>query len=82
MTPTNTLNRKNATLLMMVAGFHDDRRLWNRVYVQTAVSFTAGTEAWLTGQQARRAGVACSCAECRADRAVADESERCGGRVH
>jgi hypothetical protein len=53
-----------ALSLMRVAGYHDDMRAWTRLYVEQRVSFAVANDQFKKGQQARRNGVRCTCAEC------------------
>ncbi|WP_257303405.1 hypothetical protein [Geothrix campi] len=59
------LSRKTALGLLAVAGYHGDHRAWVRVYVENRISRKAADEAWAKGENQRRAGMPCSCWECK-----------------
>ena len=59
------MTRKQAIALLRVAGYHDDRRAFTRLYVEHRISFTAAQDAFKAGARARGAGVPCACPECK-----------------
>ena len=46
------------------AGFHDDRRAFTRLVIESRVNLKIMREAFHSGQLARRAGARCTCFEC------------------
>lgn len=58
------MKREIALSLMVVAGYHDDHRAWTRLYVEQRVSFAVANAQFKKGQQAKRNGVRCTCADC------------------
>lgn len=51
---------------LRVAGFHDDRATFTRVYVEERISLAVAREQFAIGRQQRAAGVRCDCYECKA----------------
>lgn len=60
------MTRKDALLVCKVAGYHQDRATFTRVYIENRISRPAADEAWRSGMAAKRAGIPCVCAECKA----------------
>lgn len=59
------MKRKDALTVCKVAGYHNDRVTFTRVYIENRISRTAADEAWRSGEAAKRAGVRCVCADCQ-----------------
>ena len=60
------MDRKTLLVRLRVAGYHEDRRDWTRLYVEGRVSFHVARQEWDRGQAMRSAGVRCTCRECAA----------------
>lgn len=48
-----------------VAGYHQDRRTFTRLRVESRVHVQYLNAAWHAGQKAKAAGVPCDCRECK-----------------
>jgi hypothetical protein len=61
----HTMTRRDKVLTMLrVAGYHDDKATWTRVYCENRVAFAAAQIAFNEGQRTKANGVKCSCFEC------------------
>lgn len=64
--------RERDMILARLAGYHEDRRLYDRLVEESRVRRVVLKELWRTGRQLRAAGVPCSCPRCTgAQQAVA-----------
>lgn len=59
------MTRALAMAHLRIAGYHDDRAAWTRLYVENRVSYAAAKRAWAAGKLARDNGVRCTCTECK-----------------
>jgi hypothetical protein len=59
------LKRKDALVLLRVAGYHSDSKTFTRLYVENRVSKPAANAEWDRGAAMRAAGVPCTCPTCR-----------------
>jgi hypothetical protein len=57
--------REHALAAAKVAGYHSDSRMFTRLIVECRVNRQAMNSAWIDGQSAKRAGVQCSCRDCK-----------------
>lgn len=51
------MTRAQAIAAMRVAGYHEDRAAWTRLYVEQRVSFEKAQRAWREGAELRMTGV-------------------------
>jgi hypothetical protein len=58
------MKRKDALVLIRVAGYHEDTAAGIRLYVENRVSFEAYTVVFQRGRAMKAAGVKCSCIDC------------------
>jgi hypothetical protein len=56
--------REIALAQMRVAGYHEDRKSFLRLYVESRVSMCVANQAFANGQRLRAQGVPCSCPDC------------------
>jgi len=59
------LKRKDALILLRIAGYHSDERSYIRLYVENRLSRPAADAEWRRGTAMRAAGVRCTCTTCR-----------------
>ncbi len=59
------MKREVLTTLIRVAGYHDDRATFTRLYIENRISKPKADEAYRSGRQAKAAGVRCDCHECK-----------------
>jgi hypothetical protein len=59
------MTRIQATTYLRIAGYHDDRAAFTRLYVENRISLPAAKEAYRSGQQAKKVGVRCDCNDCK-----------------
>jgi hypothetical protein len=60
------MKRKDALVVLKVAGYHNDTATFARTYVEHRISFAKANEAWRIGQMAKANGVRCVCHDCKA----------------
>lgn len=65
MTPKDTAKRAAALGEARLAGYHEDRRQFTRLVVESGVGYSSLAAAWAQGQRAKAAGVPCGCSECK-----------------
>jgi hypothetical protein len=53
------------TTLLRVAGYHEDRATFTRLYIENRISKKNADEAYRSGRQAKAAGVRCDCHDCK-----------------
>ena len=58
------MNRRQALNLMIVAGYHHDKRTFTRLLIENRISREAAETAYHQGTIARKNNVACSCNDC------------------
>jgi hypothetical protein len=58
------MNRATRLELMKVAGYHDDRAGFTRLFVEGRVSMMVANERFRTGAKMKSNGVKCSCIDC------------------
>uniref|UniRef100_UPI0039F6B758 hypothetical protein n=1 Tax=Sulfuriferula sp. GW6 TaxID=3345112 RepID=UPI0039F6B758 len=58
------MKRKDALVLIRVAGYHADKAAFTRLYVENRVSREAANAEYQRGQEMKKAGVPCQCREC------------------
>ena len=58
------MKHKDALAWIRIAGFHDDKRAFTRLYVENRISFAVAQERFRAGAEARAAGVKCTCRDC------------------
>lgn len=61
---TPTSKRQVAINGMRFAGYHDDKRAFTRLLIESRVSRAVANEAWQYGVAAKRNGMPCGCADC------------------
>lgn len=59
-----TMKREHLTSLMRVAGYHGDHATFTRLFIENRISKKAADQAFRSGEQARSAGVKCTCRSC------------------
>ena len=59
------MNRATALTLLAVAGYHEDKTAFVRLYVENRISFANAQKAYASGKRARTNGVPCTCGECK-----------------
>lgn len=59
------MKRADALIACRVAGYHDDRRTFTRVYTEHRVTYKAAQAEFDRGVRMRAAGVSCGCPSCR-----------------
>jgi hypothetical protein len=59
------MKRKDVLASIRVAGYHADQRSFLRLYVENRVSFQAASEAYHEGARLKKAGMRCTCLECK-----------------
>ena len=59
------MNRRELDLsISRIAGYHDDKRRFTRLVVESRVRRQLIDEAWRTGVKQRREGMPCNCPDC------------------
>ena len=59
------MKRADALTSLRIAGYHADQRTFVRVYVENRISKKVADEEFRRGAAMRRAGVGCTCLECK-----------------
>lgn len=59
------VNRKHALTYMQIAGYHNDKARFTRLYIEQRVSLSSAREAFAKGQQLKAGGMPCTCYECQ-----------------
>lgn len=59
------LKRKDALVLLRIAGYHGNQKSFIRLYVENRVSRPAANAEWSRGAAMKAAGVPCTCIACR-----------------
>jgi len=54
-----------ALTYLRIAGYHGDRALWTRVYVENRIGYQTAKKAWAEGERMKANGVGCTCADCQ-----------------
>lgn len=73
------MKRKDALLAIRIAGYHDDKRAFMRLYTEHRISLAVAQEEYDRGASMKAAGVGCSCYECKAKAApVQTYRTKCG----
>lgn len=62
------MKRKHLITALRVAGCHQDRQTWMRVYVENRISLQVANEAWRSGVKAKENGMRCDCCRCQKER--------------
>lgn len=57
-------NRATTIALLRVAGYHDDKRAWARLYVEGRIRVSLAQQLFDEGRQLRAKGVPCACPQC------------------
>jgi hypothetical protein len=57
--------RESAIVRAKVAGYHEDRRAFTRLVIESRVNRKAMLDAWRLGIAARANGIKCDCYECK-----------------
>lgn len=65
------MTRAMAIEHLRVAGYHDDRGAFTRLYVENRISYEAAKKAYGEGRSLRAQGIGCTCTVCK--KAKADE---------
>ncbi len=65
--------REVAITKLRVAGYHNDRATWTRVYVENRVGYATAKAAFAEGERARLRGIRCECHECKLAQAAGTE---------
>lgn len=50
---------------MRVAGYHDNRVAFTRLYLESKISLQVANDAWNTGKKQKKSGMPCSCVSCQ-----------------
>jgi hypothetical protein len=53
-----------AIIRLRIAGYHEDRAAFKRLYVENRVGYEAAKRAYGEGQRMKVAGVRCTCSDC------------------
>lgn len=53
---------------MRIAGYHDDRATFTRLYIENRIGRARANEAFRAGQAAKLRGVPCTCTTCNPTR--------------
>lgn len=59
------MKREHVLTYLRVAGYHDDRAAFTRLYVENRIGYKAAQDAYRAGRAARDAGVRCDCHDCK-----------------
>lgn len=59
------MKRKDALTATRIAGYHDDSRSFTRLLVEHRISKQAADNEWTRGKNIKKAGVPCSCHNCK-----------------
>lgn len=59
------MKRADAIAWIRIAGYHDDRAAFTRLYVENRVSYKAAQAAYANGRAQRAAGIGCTCHDCK-----------------
>lgn len=60
------MKRADAIALIRIAGYHEDKRAFVRLYTENRVSFDVANDAYRRGQQQKANGLRCTCKQCNA----------------
>lgn len=58
------MKREYLLAYLRVAGYHEDRATFTRLYIENRISRPAAEDAFRAGRQAKVRGVRCDCHEC------------------
>ena len=58
------MKRKDALAHLRVAGYHEDKGAFVRLFTEARISYQVATDAYRAGLRAREAGVRCTCRDC------------------
>jgi hypothetical protein len=58
------MTRKDVLSYMRIAGYHSDTAAYTRLYVENRISRAIAQEAWLSGVNAEKSGMKCTCLDC------------------
>jgi hypothetical protein len=59
------MNKRETILnIFMVAGYHNDKQTFMRVFVENRVSLQKANEQWRIGVAQKKNGMKCTCYEC------------------
>jgi hypothetical protein len=58
------MKRKDALVVLRAAGYHNDSKMFARVYVEHRISYTAALKEWNLGTVLKNNGVPCTCYHC------------------
>ena len=59
------MKRADALSTLRIAGYHNDQRAFVRTYVENRISRKVANEEFNRGAALKRAGVGCTCFECK-----------------
>lgn len=59
------MTRAQALEYLRLAGYHDDKAEFTRLYVENRIAYPKALEAFRAGARQRAAGVPCSCRTCK-----------------
>ena len=60
------MKREHLLAHLRVAGYHEDRAAFTRLYIENRVSKKVADDAFNVGRTMRRNGVGCGCSDCKA----------------
>ena len=61
------MKREDALSALRIAGYHDDQLTFVRTYVENRISRKVANEEFNRGAALKRAGVRCTCFQCRSE---------------
>ena len=59
------MKRKDALAHIRIAGYHGDKRGFMRIYTEHSISLEAANAEYIRGEEMKKNGVQCSCAQCK-----------------
>lgn len=62
------MKREHLLAHLRVAGYHEDRAAFTRLYIENKISKAKADEAFRQGRAMKAAGVGCDCHDCKAAR--------------
>lgn len=58
------MKRADAIAYLRLAGYHDDRGEFTRLYIENRISYASAKQAFADGRAMRENGVKCGCRAC------------------
>lgn len=59
------MKRADAMTYLTIAGFHEDRAAFTRLYIENKISYGSAKAAYEQGRAAKARGVRCTCIDCK-----------------